>query len=123
LSDGFAGLCRTKEYLKYKTYGPSAVLGIAGAQIWMSTKPGMAIGDMDGVNEMNFIKVIGELKRLAKILGLRQIQFHCCPGTQLHRLFSAHFTGSVSYPMFFQDFGSEAPPEKIKFTFADIDIF
>ena len=122
-ADGFAGLYRSDEYFYYKTYSPSKVIGVENAKIWVSNKYGMVIGDMEGITEMNFNVVISKLKRIAKSLGQRQIQFHCSAGTSLYNFFLANYKAIPSYPMLFQDFGSAIPPEKIMFTFADIDIF
>lgn len=121
--DGFAGVSRSADFLSYKTYSPSTVIRIANAKIWLNSKNGIWIGDMENVTETNFKTVIKGLKRTAWWLGIRQIQFHCSPGTPMHSLFAKHYAERPSYPVLFQDFGSSIPPEKIKFTFSDIDIF
>lgn len=123
ITDGFAGLSRSAAFLSYKTYSLSVVIRIADATIWINSKNDIWIGDMENVTEENFNSVIKGLKRTAWWLGIRQIQFHCSPGTQLYQLFAKHFPESPSYPVLFQDFGSAIPLEKIKFTFSDIDIF
>jgi len=123
LVDGFAGVYRSDEYLYYKTYSLAKVIRVRDSKIWISNKHGLMIGDMEGIHEMNFSAVINKLKRIAKRLGVRQIQFHCSPGTSLHQLFATHYKSTTSFPMLFQDFGSAISPEKIRFTFADIDIF
>ena len=123
IPDGFAGVFRSEEYFAYKTYSPSRTLKIGDAKVWISNRPGMLIGDMENVSETNFEVVINKLRSTARTLGIRQIQFHCSPGTTLHRLFAQKFQPVPSYPQLFQDFGSPIAPEKIKFTFADIDIF
>ena len=123
LKDGFAGLYRSDEYLQYKAYSSISVIRIGDAKIWISNKHGLMIGDMEGVNENNFEAVINKLKGIAKRLGVRQIQFHCSPDASLHNFFSMNYKATPSYPMLFQDFGSAIPPEKVRFTFADIDIF
>ena len=123
IADGFAGINRSESFLKYKKYSPSKVIVMGDAKIWVSTKYGLMIGDIEGINKINFSIVIDKLKKMAKKLGVRQIQFHCSPGTSLHDLFAENHKASPSFPMFFQDFGSAIPPERVRFTFADIDIF
>ena len=123
LGDGFAGMSRADGYLNYKTYSAAKVIAIGDSKIWFSNKQGLVIGDMEGVNGPNFLLVIDKLKKTARQLGIKQIQFHCSPGTDLHQLFMVHFNAVPSFPMLFQDFGSAVPPEKVRFTFADIDIF
>ena len=123
VSNGFAGVARSTEYLNYKTYSSTKVIQISGSRIWISIKHVLLIGDMEDVNEKNFDMVINQLKKIAKRLGLRQIQFHCSPETSLYKLFITKHCPTSSFPVLFQDLGSSIPPEKIKFTFADIDIF
>jgi len=123
LVDGFAGIYRNEEYLSYKAYSATRVISIGNSKIWINNKYGLVIGDMEGVDEINLGTIIHQLKRLAKKLGVKQIQFHCSPGTGLHQLFVKNYKAIPSYPMLFQDFGSSVPPGKVRFTFADIDIF
>ncbi|MBC7830037.1 MAG: GNAT family N-acetyltransferase [Chitinophagaceae bacterium] len=123
VADGFAGVHRSENYLQYKAYNPTKVIQFGEAQIWVSIKQGLIIGDIAGANENNFDAVIDQLKKMAKKLGIRQILFHCSPGTRLHTMFSAKYESTPSFPVIFKDFESGIPLEKIKFTFSDIDIF
>ena len=123
IRDHFAGIYRDSAYLEYKTYSPARVIQVDNSKIWITIKSGLLIGDMEGVDEKNFTSVMNKIKSLAKRLGVMQVLFHCSPGTTLHSLFSSHYNAEPSYPALFQNFGSAIPPEKIKFTFADIDVF
>lgn len=123
LTDGFAGVCRDDKYLHYKTYSRTKVIKIGDSKIWISNKHSLLIGDIEGVDEKNFSTVIEKLKKIAKKAGIRQIQFHCSNGTSLHKLFASSYKAMNSFPTIFQDFGSTISLDKIKFTFADIDIF
>jgi hypothetical protein len=123
ITDRFAGINRSEAYLKYKMYSPSKVIIIDDSKIWISNKYGLMIGDIEGLNRLNFKTVINKLKKIARRSGVRQVQFHCSPDTGLHDLFAENYKASPSYPILFQDFGSSIPPEMIRFTFADIDIF
>ena len=123
LSEGFGGVHRSTGYLNNRTYNETKVISIDDVNIWIHTRQGLAIGDLEGVNETNFNKVITGLKRMAFLLGKRQLQFHISPGTNLHALFASAYPTSPSFHALYQDFGSSIPPEKLRFTFADIDIF
>jgi hypothetical protein len=123
IANGFGGVWRSDEYLRYKSYSKTWVIQLEGAKIWLSEKSTVMIGDMENVDDNNFGPVMRQLKILAKKVRFKQIQFHASPGTQLHQLFLSNFEASTSFPVLFQDFGSLIPLEKIKFTFADIDIF
>ena len=123
VADGFAGVYRDAEYLAYKSFCGAKVIRAGDAKIWVSNKPGLQIGDIEGLNENNFNDVILKLKAIAQKLGIPEIHFHCSPGTLLHRIFSAFYTGYPSYPMLFQDFGATISPDDARFCLADIDIF
>ena len=122
IKDGYGGVHHSKEYLEYKTYSSSSVISARNSKAWIKIKNGLIIGDME-IKENNFFKSMKEIKKIAKRLGLKQIYFHACKETFLHALFVRHYQPIPSFPVLFQDFGSEIPIEKIKFTFADIDIF
>jgi hypothetical protein len=121
--EGFATVYRSKDYFEYKTYSRSQVIHLDSALVWIKGKYGLVIGDIEGLNEKNFTTVLEKIAGIAKKIGVKEIQFHCSPGIMLHSLFSAYCEPSPSYPALFQDFGSPIPPEKVKFTFADIDVF
>jgi hypothetical protein len=123
VTDGFAGLLRNEAFKNYKLYSHTIVIGIESAIIWMKLTDVLVIGDLQGITEKNFNHVIEELKSITRKLGLKQIHFHCSPETTLYRLFNGICEPASSFPVLFQDLGSIIPLEKIKFTFADIDIF
>jgi hypothetical protein len=123
IAEGHGGVHRNAAYLRYKTYSPSRVIKIDDAKIWWSSRNDALIGDMENVNESNVDRVMNQLKKIAGRLGIKEMQFHGSTGIQLHSLLEKRFKPMPSYPVLFQDFGSPAPPGKIKFTFADIDIF
>lgn len=123
IEEGFGGVQRSGRYCNYKTYSPSYVLKTGGCTLWFSKKNDSLIGDMEGADEKNFEMVMTQLTTIASRLGIKAMQFHCSPGTRLFSLFEKKYEQTPSYPALFQDFGSPIPPEKIKFTFADIDIF
>jgi Acetyltransferase (GNAT) domain len=120
---GFAGVSRSGAYLEHKNYNHTKVIEVKDARLWISIREAFIIGDMENIRQENFTDVMNEIKKIAGKLGLKQIQFHCCKGTALHDLFSRAFKAIPSFPVLFQDFGSDIPPDKIKFSFADIDIF
>jgi hypothetical protein len=123
ISDGFAGVMRSEDYLEYKRYSRSFSLRVGGIGIWVSRKHGLMLGDISDLDNANLPRFISKLKTLACWLGVRQIQFHCSPGLRCHGILASKFDAATSYPVLIQNFGSTIPVEKLKFTFADIDIF
>ncbi len=122
-SEGFDGVVRDDKYLLYKSYSPTHVLQIDDVEVWIRTNNGLMIGDIAGATTANFKTLMIKLTELARKLGLQQIQFHTSPGTNLHALFKAHYQPGPSFPVIFKDLETAMDNSKMKFTFADIDIF
>ena len=118
----FGGVYRDEHYLKYKTYNQTYAIGIGNAKAWVKIKNGFIIGDLDLANDQ-FDLVIRELKKISGRLGISNISFQVSPGTSLHSLFSNTYQPFSSFPVGFKDLGAGIPLEKIKFAYADIDIF
>jgi GNAT superfamily N-acetyltransferase len=122
LTSGYDGVLRNDGYLQNKTYSTTQVISINGANIWIKINSGLLIGDLS-VNTQNFTSVIDKLINIARNLGLNQVQFHTSRDTPLHQLFARQYKAIDSFPVIFKDLGSGVSTDKIKFTFADIDIF
>ena len=80
------------------------------------------VGDMD-ITDHDFDTVMNTLEKLARRVGVSSISFQVSPDTKLHTLFAAKHKPITSFPIVFLDLGADIPLDKIKFTFADIDIF
>lgn len=122
LGDGFDGVFRDEQYLKYKTYSPTQVIQISQATLWIKLQHGLYVGDMN-INGDDFDIALKKLRRLAAKLGISMIRFQASPGTSLHRLFTKRFEAQPSYHIIFKVIDGDIKTNKIKFTFADIDIF
>jgi GNAT superfamily N-acetyltransferase len=122
IGDGYVGVYRDADYLTYKTYDQTRVIQIGESLVWIKLNSRFIIGDMQLAPD-RFADVMRCLKQLAAKLGIHQIQFHTSMNTGLHAYFVKRFEPVPSFPVMFQDFGSGIRLDKIKFTFADIDIF
>jgi len=122
IAEGFAGVYRDDQYLQYKTYSHTYVVKIGNAKAWIKIKNGIIIGDLD-LADHDFNELIDALKKIARRLGILQISFQVSPGTYLHSLFAKTFKTIPSFPVVFRDLGAGIPLGRVKFTFADIDIF
>ena len=122
IDDGFAGVYRNEAYLAYKAFSGSTVIKIGSGDLWVKIGKELIIGDilLKGNNDKVFFK---EIKELAKKLGLNKISFQTCSGSSLYDLFASRCKALPSFPVLLRDFGSGLPLEKIKFNFAEIDIF
>ncbi|MDB5210563.1 MAG: hypothetical protein JWQ30_1390 [Sediminibacterium sp.] len=122
ISEGYCGVCRDADYFEYKTYHKTIVVKTAESLVWMKLGEALVIGDIKTL-DAGFDETMHKIKKLAAKLGLNQVQFHISPGVNLHGLFSRRFKAVPSFPVLFQDMDSGIPLDKIKFSFADIDIF
>ena len=116
------GTYRDEKYFQYKTYSRTYVIKIGSAKIWIKIGNGLIIGDLE-IEDQDFDAVMDAIKKLTKRMGLLQVFFQTSPDTRLHTLFAGRYKSKPSFPILFQDFGAEIPLDKIKFTFADTDIF
>ncbi len=121
IQDGYAGVYRDAAYWKYKTYYDRSVIRIGESLVWIKINNGLIIGDMNVTGD--FYGLMASLQKLAAKLGLTEIQLHTSQGTGLHQLLIKQWQPIPSFPVLFQDFGSGWELNRIKFNFADIDIF
>lgn len=122
--DGFSGVQRDAQYLRYKDYSDTIVIQAGTAKIWIAIKGNLWIGDLANVeNSKDLTTAIEELKKFGQKLGLSSINFQASPGTSLHRLFAREYESFPSFATMFLDLGANLVFENIKFTLADIDIF
>lgn len=122
LGDGFDGVFRDDRYLKYKTYSNTRVIRIGETLFWIKLQNGLYIGDINNVGD-DFDAALKKLKHLAAKLGAPAIHFQLSAGTTVHRLFAERFEAQPSYHIIFKPIDSGIATNRIKFTFADIDIF
>jgi hypothetical protein len=122
LEDGFGGVHRDESYLQYKTYNNTYALKLNKALLWVKVGSIFLIGDMN-VIPGDFNNTMKQVKKLAWLLGIKQIHFHASPGTTLHALFAGRFNSITSFPVIFKVLEDGTSNHKIKFTSADIDTF
>ncbi|MBC7399373.1 MAG: GNAT family N-acetyltransferase [Mucilaginibacter sp.] len=122
LTDGYNGVFRDDNYLKYKSYSPTRVIEIDGALFWIKLQNGLQIGDIENIGD-SFKSVINKLKKLARKLGATQIYFQASPQTKLHTLFVGICQPAPAFHAGFKNIDAGLSLDNIKFTLADIDIF
>lgn len=119
---GRCGVLRTAEYLEHKKYNKTHVVSVGKSKVWLKAGADLTIGDIE-MNGSSFEEVMGHLKTLARQLQTTKIHFQSSPGTELHRLLVNHYPALPSFPVLIKDLGAGLQLDRIKFTFADIDIF
>jgi hypothetical protein len=110
LTADIGGVYRDQNYLQYKTYSSSEVIRVDRAKVWFKIQNGFSIGDIEIVDgQQGFESTMDHLKT--------------SPGTFLSDLFRKYYIAVPSFPILFLDLGANIDLSKLKFTFADIDVF
>ena len=122
IEEGYSSVSRNEAYMRYKTYTNSYVINMNSASLWIKVGNELTIGDII-LKENNRRYFFEEIKALAKKLKLTKISFQVSGGCNLYDLFAYNYKPIQSFPVLFKDFGSGLQLDRIKFTFADIDIF
>jgi len=122
IEEGYIGVYRNEAYMRYKTYTNTYMINMNSASLWIKADDELTIGDII-LKENNKKYFFEEIKALAKKIKLAKISFHVSGGCNLYDLFASNYKPIESFPVLFKDFGSGLQLNKIKFTFADIDIF
>ena len=122
IEDGYTGVYRNEAYMRYKTYTDTYLINMNSALLWIKVGDELIIGDII-LKENNRKYFFEEIKALAKQLKLTKISFQVSGGCNLYDLFVYNYKPIQSFPVLFKDFGSGLQLDRIKFTFADIDIF
>jgi GNAT superfamily N-acetyltransferase len=121
-ASGFAGIERSKEYFRYKSYTYTKVILNNGDKAWIKSGDNLAIGDME-VTDKGFDEMIEKILVIAEQTGAKKVFFQASKGSWLHELFLQRYRAEPAFPVIFRTIGQDIMPEKIRFTFADIDIF
>jgi len=120
--DDFAGVNRNSHYLNYRGYHDTRVLKLGKAYLWVKIRNGLIIGDVTCERE-DFYDMMQQLHKLALKLGVHRIQFHTSHQTHLANLLAEKYESIPSYYVLFKDLSSGIPLDRIKFTYADIELF
>jgi hypothetical protein len=78
---------------------------------------------MDPGTAQDFETAVDQLKKICRMLGIREISFQASQGTALADLFRRKVPAVASFAVMFLDLGSNLDLAKLKFTLADVDIF
>jgi len=123
LEHGIVGSHRNREFYAYKSAGNSFIIEVAGVKMWVKLGGGLLIGDIERRPEAEILVAVGELRRIARSLGIAGITFQASPGTSLERIFSRHFAGFDSWLLGGKSFDPRFPIEALRCTLGDLDTF
>jgi hypothetical protein len=124
LSDGFAGIDRDRGFHTYKSsFAGSRVVSTEGGRAWLKVGHGLLLGDLEASAESDLEKTADALEALAVRLGVHQIVFQASRDSRFSSFFGNRYRTSPGLAVVHRDLASTIPPEKLRFTFGDLDNF
>jgi hypothetical protein len=123
LSDGFDAIERNDQYLDYKlSLGNYGLVESGRGKAWIKTGTDLSIGDME-VEDEGFDVLMKLVLREAVKNAAHKIHFQCSRGSRLHHLFGKRYRAIPSFPVVIKKVNADLNTDRIRFTYADIDIF
>jgi hypothetical protein len=121
--DDDAGLSRSEQFIKYKSYSGCKMIQVDEAVVWIKVDAVFQIGDMERRVTGNFYTFNRKLRRLAFLLGADTITFLVTPGTVWDKVLPEFFKVKESLAYGYLDLSGNFPLDKLRFTGADSDTF
>ncbi len=122
IREGYAGIDRSGEYFDYKGYTGSIVVKAGEGRVWLKVKDAAYIGDIERRGE-DIETIVSVLKELAGKLGIKAIYFQASGSVGLAKAFAELYEGVPAFNMIYKVLRGDIDADKIKFTFADADVF
>lgn len=118
------GAVRDAAHYAYRQFSVNRVIEVHGVRVWVKVDRGLVIGELERVDEARVLEAVDGLRRVARLLGLRQILFHGSPGAWHTSIFERHFSGFDSWTVVSRQY-SDATIDigRLCFTAGDVDTF
>ncbi|MCB0512744.1 MAG: GNAT family N-acetyltransferase, partial [Bacteroidetes bacterium] len=112
-------------FYEYKNYEKSYLIELEGVSVWLKTSAMfLQIGDIERCSESSFLKVIESLKKVAFLMGIPHLRFHCSTNSWMDlQLKNRAEKMQINYAIGGVNFTNVIPLEELKFTMADNDTF
>jgi len=123
MGDDDAGLSRSEQFIKYKSYSGCKMIQVEDAVVWIKVDAVFQIGDMELSVTDDFYRFNKKLRRLAFLLGADTITFLVTPGSVWDKVLPEFFKVKESLAYGYLDLSGNFPLDKLRFTGADSDTF
>ncbi len=116
---------KNKQFIEYKAYFEKYFLNLSGVNVWV--KPNamfLLVGDVEDCDEVTFVGVLDELKKIAFRLGIPHIRIQMSPETKLETMAKKYlYKMDNEYPAGGISFDSNFNIHDLRFVLADYDTF
>jgi hypothetical protein len=128
LAEGFGGILHNKVYYDYKSFSFNRLCCFSEINSWLKLENGLLVGDVllpENCNDVQFDGWLLQLKKIARLAGLRKILFNTYPGSRVSIKLSARYPSNASWPLCYrtQDPDMAVLLEKLRFCYGDFDTF
>lgn len=123
VTEGFAATHHSREFFDYKSFAGSRVLGVEGGRAWLKVRRGMLVGDLEAATGEGLDRSLRALEGVARRNGIDEIIFQTSHDTRFTRLFPERYRTVPCFKVVYQDIASRIPPDRLRFTFGDLDNF
>lgn len=121
--EGFGGVLHDEAFFEYKTFTFNHIVELGGMLCWIKAQGGLLIGDVPFSPETDVDRLLQELRRLARRLGLRQVIFQVSPGTRLQQELSVRLRPRGSWAVVADAGESGLELAALRFDYGDVDTF
>lgn len=122
LTEGYDGLLRSKAYFENKAYNKTFVVEINDWRIWMKTGETLIIGDVER-GQSSFGDIMKQLKKLALLSGISRLTLQVSKDSFLYNELLSLNKATNGFSVLFLKLDRGIDISRIRFTFADIDVF
>lgn len=117
------GILRDEFYFNYKKDENKFLLDILGTCVWIKIDGFLFVGDIERRDEKSYLKVLQNLKRVAKWIGATEILFQASPGSYMDRILSQQYSFQQGARIGYLSFDNKINGDQLKYTIADFDTF
>ncbi|MCC6412146.1 MAG: GNAT family N-acetyltransferase [Saprospiraceae bacterium] len=126
--EGFGGLLHDKQFYAYKSFSFNRLCRFSRIDCWLKFENGLLVGDVllpENCSDAQFDAWLLQLKKIARLTGLRKILFNTFPGSRLSKKMSARYTAQPSWAVCCKTEDAACLPllEKMRFGYGDFDTF
>lgn len=118
LPEGHDGLIYDAELIKYKSYNPNYIQQISTTSVWMNRAGDRIIGSVSDVSSLDAL-----LHYLEKKEKTASVTFIISAGTQLDKALSSRTRPRQGFEVVIKNLSGRYSLDRLKFQFADVDIF
>lgn len=109
------------DYYDYKKSNDKFIINIHGVNVWIKIDGFLWVGDIQKAEYELFVKVVSELRVIAKITGCSYVGYHFQENSYNDKMLSKLFAPNSQIPLGFKYLSEETEKFKFKFCGADFD--